>query len=47
MDRGQGGDVVKGEDMLVFIDLVARNLAAKDLREDVLIVIGLGGIDRH
>ena len=33
--------------MLVLIDLGARQLAAQDAGEDVGVVIGAGGVDRH
>src|SRR5262249_53306054 len=35
-------DVEKGEDVLVLIDLVAGQLAAQDLCEDVVAVVGGG-----
>ena len=47
MDRRQRVDVVEGERVLVLVDLLARQLAAQDLGEDVAVVIGLGGVDRH
>ena len=42
MGRGQRVDVMKGEHMLVLVDRLRRNLAAKDPREDVIVVIRLG-----
>jgi hypothetical protein len=47
MDWSQGVDVVKGEDVIVLIDLPGGQLAAQDPREDVSVVIGLRRIDRH
>src|SRR3546814_18977533 len=40
-------DVVKGKGIIVFVHFLARNLAAQDLREDILVVIGARRIDRH
>src|SRR3546814_13773910 len=40
-------DVVKGKGVFVLVNLLARQLAAQDAREDVAVVIGLGGVDRH
>jgi hypothetical protein len=37
-----GTNVAEGEDMVVLIDLVARDLAAKDTRENIVVVIGHG-----
>src|SRR5207253_8684017 len=39
--------VVKGERMLVFVDFLRRDLAAENAGEDVAVVVGRGGIDRH
>jgi hypothetical protein len=40
-------DVVKGESEFVFIDGFRRQIAAQDAREDIILVIGQGGVDRH
>ena len=45
--RRERVDVVEGERMLVLVDLLRRDLAAQDPREDVVVVIGLRGVDRH
>ena len=47
MERRLRVDVVKGERELVIIDGLRRQLAAQDAREDIAVVIGLGGVDRH
>src|SRR5690606_6265809 len=47
MDGRLGRDVVEGEHPVVFIDLLARDLAAKDLREDVVGIVWQRGVDRH
>src|SRR3546814_8450838 len=47
MDRGLRVDVVKGEGEFVFIDLLRGDFPTQDLREDVVVVIGKGRIDRH
>src|SRR5271169_5479453 len=39
MGRGQRVDVVKGEDVLVLVDFIARDLAAKDSGEDIIAVV--------
>ena len=36
-------DVAKREDMLVLVDLVARQFAAQDASEDIAMVVGNGG----
>src|SRR5688572_22625008 len=47
MDRRLRRDVVERQRPLVLVDRPVRNLAAQDLREHVLVVVGLGGVDRH
>src|SRR5687768_4442084 len=47
VDRRLRIDVVKGERMLVLIDLPALYLAAQDAGEDVGLVIWQSGVDRH
>src|SRR5690606_7085316 len=42
-----GCDVVESESPVVFVDFLARNLAAQNLREDVVRIIGRRGVDRH
>ncbi len=39
MDRRQRVDVVEGQRELVLVDLLARQLAAQDAREDVAAVV--------
>jgi pheromone shutdown protein TraB len=40
-------DVVESQDVLVLEHFLARKLAAKDARKDIVVVIGASGIDRH
>src|SRR3546814_10803891 len=42
MHRRLGSDVVEGEDVIVLIDLLTGDLAAQDLREDVVRVVDSG-----
>jgi hypothetical protein len=44
MDWGLGRNVVKGQDVIVFVNLGAGDLAAQNLGEDVLLIIGHRGI---
>jgi hypothetical protein len=39
-------DVEEGERLVVLVDLVARQLAAQDFREDVVLIIGRHGVPR-
>jgi hypothetical protein len=40
-------DVVEGEDMLILINLVRRQLAAEDAGEHIAVVVGLSCVDCH
>ena len=47
VQRGLRIDVVEGQRPFVFVDGLVGDLPAQDAGENVLVVIGLGGVDRH
>ena len=40
MHRSLGGNIAKGQALLIAVDLIARDLAAKDLPEDRVVCLG-------
>ena len=40
MHRSLGGDIAKGQALLIAVDLIARDLATKDLPEDRVVCHG-------